>query len=387
MVITKLLWSLQEFPEIRARVVSGESMYGTIDTWLVWKLTNGAVHATDPSNACSSGFYDPFQMKWAKWAIRYYLLISYPTITTKMLFPLSLFDLPSSILPEVRDTNGSFGVTDDKLFGREIPIRCVVGDQQAAVFGECCFDEGDVKATLGTGSFLDVNTGNSPHASFRGVYPLVGWRLKNSDATYLAEGGSSDTGTLVLWAKTIGLYENLEKSCKELETSDSSRGVYFIPAFSGLQAPFNDPTAVTSFIGLSPTTTKSDMFRAILESIGYRVKQLYDIMKEETEFELRDELNVDGGIANNEFVVQMISDLTGAQVIRDNHREMSSRGAAFLSGLSTGFWSGLEELRKFRHHQKVFSPRMGVRTEKLHQSFVTWDKAANRCLNWFHNKN
>ena len=286
-------------------------------------------------------------------------------------------------MPEVRDTNASFGVIDKKLFGKEIPIRCIVGDQQAAVFGECCFEVGDVKATLGTGSFMDVNTGNSPHASFKGIYPLVGWRLENCETTYLAEGGSSDTGTAIVWAKTIGLYEDLETSCVHLEERDSSRGVYFIPAFSGLQAPFNDPTAVSSFIGLSPTTTKDDMFRAILESIGYRVKQLYDILKEETDFEMCPELCVDGGIANNEFIVQMIADLTGLDVIRDSHREMSSRGAAFLSGLSTGFWTSLDELKKFRNHQKIFYAREGIRTEKLLQSFGTWDRAAARCLNWF----
>lgn len=190
MVVMRLLWALKHTPGIQKRLSEGKVLYGTVDTWIIWKLTKGSVHSTEPSNACVSGFYDPFEMTWGKWAIR-------------------LFGIPESILPQVRDTNHNFGDSDPEFFGSPIPIRyfscststlnhfkslhtsinrSVIGDQQAAMFGECCFKVGDVKCTLGTGSFININTGHTPHASFKGLYPVVGWKMVDKEPVYLAEG-------------------------------------------------------------------------------------------------------------------------------------------------------------------------------------------------------
>lgn len=233
MVIMRFIWVLQNIPQIRLKATEGDALYGTLDTYLVWKLTSGRVHATDASNSCITGFYDPFLMQWADWA-------------------LNMFDIPPSMLPTVKDTNGDFGRTSAQIFGASIPIRAVVGDQQAAMFGECCFREGDVKCTLGTGTFININTGYQPFASYKGLYPIVGWKLvSDQKPTYLIEGASYDTGTAILWAQSIGLFDD-PKETSDLVHNESNGSVYFVPAFSGLQAPINDNTAATAFIGITP---------------------------------------------------------------------------------------------------------------------------------------
>lgn len=361
MVIAKLLWAFRQNPDIQDDANNGDVLYGTVETWLVWKLTGGQVHATDPSNACVSGLYDPFTLRWS-------------LLTTK------LFQIPASILPEVRDTNGGFGVCKENIFGFPLPIGAVVGDQQAATFGECCFDVGDVKATLGTGTFIDVNTGDQIHASFQGIYPLVGWKLQGqAHATYLVEGCESDTGALIQWAKQVHLFhENEDLTLSSLP--DSSGGVYFVPAFSGLQAPYRDAEAVTAFIGITAETTREQMMRSILESIAFRVKEMFWIMEVEWDMGMKD-LVVDGGVANNDFIMQMCADLTGKKVTRDKHREMSSRGAAFLAGLNAGVWKDLHQLKSFMDHEHVFEPH--TETTLVTQRYQMWLKAVKRCLQWY----
>lgn len=362
MVVPKLLWALQQDPDIRRDAEEGDVLYGTVDTWLVWKLTSGQVHATDPSNACVSGIYDPFTLRWS-------------LLTTK------LFSIPFNILPEVRDTNAGFGTVSADILGFDLPIGAVIGDQQAAVFGECCFDVGDVKATLGTGSFIDVNTGNEIHCSFQGTYPLVGWKLRNQrQPTYLVEGCSSDTGAIIQWAKQSDLFNETSELMQD-RLPDSSGGVYFVPAFSGLQAPYRDAEATTAFIGITAETTKGQMMRSILESLAFRMKQMYAIMEEEWDHRMNN-LVVDGGVANNDFIVQLASDLTGKKVVRDKHREMSSRGAAFMAGLSAGIWSSTQQLKSFMDHEHVFHPRANL-TPKVTDQYNTWQKAVQRCLQWY----
>jgi putative glycerol kinase 5 len=362
MVASKLVWVLNEYPNIREEAESGDVLYGTLDTWLIWKMTNETVHATDPSNACISGLYDPFTLAWSPWILK-------------------LFNIPASILPEVRDTNGGFGCLKDEELG-EIPIGAVIGDQQAAVFGECCFDVGDAKATLGTGTFININTGSKAHANFEGVYPLVGWKLKEQEPTYLAEGCSSDTGATIVWAKKVDLFDEA-KNLTNIDTAvESNGGVYFIPAFSGLQAPYADSTATTAFIGITPETSKAHMIRSVLESVAFRMRQLYSITRDECYDCPMTKLYVDGGVANNDFIVQMTADLIGKEVDRDNHREMSSRGAAFLAGLYAGIWKDPHELKKYMSHEKVFFPRT-THGEKAEKEYQKWNEAALRCLKWY----
>ena len=363
MVVSKLIWVLKEYPDLRKDAEAGEVSYGTLDTWLVWKMSQEAVHATDPSNACVSGIFDPFTMSWSSWALK-------------------LFDIPASILPEVRDTNGGFGDMSKDILGHCIPIGAIIGDQQSAVFGECCFDIGDTKVTLGTGTFININTGHRPHANFKGVYPLVGWKLKGQKETYLAEACSADTGATIVWAKKAELFDETANLTNIQSVAESSGGVYFVPAFSGLQAPYADPNATSAFIGITPETMKGQLMRSVLESIAFRLKQLYSIMVEECRDCPMTRLNVDGGVSNNDFVVQMASDLIQKEIDRDRHREMSSRGAAFLAGLYAGVWKDVEDIKKFMSHEKVFLPRQ-EEGEAAGKEYQKWTQAVTRCLKWY----
>lgn len=365
MVVMRLHWILQNIPDVKKKALDGQALFGTIDTWLVWKLTGGRVHATDASNACITGLFDPFQMHWAGWAI-------------------NMFGIPPSMLPIVKPTSGEFGKSDACIFGVSLPITAIVGDQQASMFGECCFEVGEIKCTMGTGSFININTGNTPHASYKGLYPVVGWTI-NDETTYLAEGGTHDTGTVICWAQKLGLLDDPFESSEIATSVPDSGGVYFIPAFSGLQAPFNDNLAVSAFIGLNAKTSKCHMVRAILEAIAFRIKQLYDIMEEEADFSLKN-ISVNGGVANNDFVVQLIADLTGRPIERSKHRDMSCLGVAFLAGLGFGIWKTKDELIKLHQNNQLFIPRNNW-DSYLKEIFGCWERAAQRCLHWYSDKN
>lgn len=361
MVVMRLLWILENFPIIRERAVEGKAMFGTVDTYLIWRLTGGHIFATDPSNACVTGFYDPFLMCWANWAI-------------------NMFNIPPSMLPIVQDTNGDYGQTLPEIFGTSIPIRAVVGDQQAAMFGECCFRVGDVKCTLGTGAFININTGSSPFASFKGLYPVVGWKLVNNEKpVYLAEGSSYDTGSAISWAQSVGLLDD-PKDSSEMAISVSNDNLFFVPAFSGLQAPINDNRATAAFIGINPSTNKAQLVKAILESLCFRVKQMYEIILEEADFNLK-QFRINGGVSDNDFVVQLIADLTGKEVERALNRDMSSLGTAFLAGLAIGFWKDSQEISKLRISEKVFHPRDNWNNHYKYL-FSDWERAVGRCLSW-----
>ncbi|MEQ2220814.1 hypothetical protein ILYODFUR_009381 [Ilyodon furcidens] len=208
----------------------------------------------------------------------------------------------------------------------------VMADQQAAMFGECCFDVGDVKITMGTGTFMDINTGVKPHTSLAGLYPLVGWKI-GSDVVYLAEGNAADTGTAIKWAQELELFSDVTETSDMAYSVSDSDGVCFVPSFSGLQAPLNDPRACASLMGLKPSTTKSHLVRAILESVAFRNKQLYETMLKETHIPIT-QIRVDGGVSSNDFVTQLTADLFGRKLVRPQHLEMSSLGAAFVAGLA-----------------------------------------------------
>ncbi|MGH0145667.1 UNVERIFIED_CONTAM: hypothetical protein FKN15_015302 [Acipenser sinensis] len=261
-VTFRLAWALQNLKKVQEAVEEGNCCFGTIDTWLLYRLTKGAVHATDYSNASATGIFDSYQMCWSG-------------------IMCSLISLPLSIFPTVENTSHKFGSTDTSIFGVPIPIMSLVADQQAAMFGECCFDTGDVKITMGTGTFININTGNKPHTSISGLYPVVGWKI-GQEVVYLAEGNAADTGTAIKWAQGLDLFSDAAETEAMANSVPDADGVCFVPSFSGLQAPLNDPHACASFMGLKPSTTKSHLVRAILESIAFRNKQLYEIMSKET---------------------------------------------------------------------------------------------------------
>ncbi|XP_011648355.1 putative glycerol kinase 5 isoform X1 [Pogonomyrmex barbatus] len=261
-VTLKLVWVLQNIPGLREAASNGEVAFGGVDCWLLNKLTGK--HIMDVSCASATGIFDPFTMEWADWA-------------------LNILKLPRNIFPEVVDTAGNFGVIPKDIFGAEIPICCSMADQAASLFGSGCFKPGDLKITMGTGTFMNVNTGQEPHASVAGLYPIVGWRI-GKEIVYVVEGSSSDTGILIDWAKSIGIVNNVSETSDMANSVKDTDGVYFVPAFSGLQAPINDYTAATGFFGLKPTTKKEHIVRALLESLVFRLQLLHECLCKETSF-------------------------------------------------------------------------------------------------------
>ncbi|XP_063771646.1 putative glycerol kinase 5 isoform X2 [Pseudophryne corroboree] len=359
-VSLRLAWVLQNIPEVRQAADEGNCCFGTIDTWLLYKLTNGSVYATDYSNASGTAVFDPYLMSWSS-------------------FLCSLLSIPLSIFPPVEDTSHNFGVSDTSIFGVPIPIRALVADQQAAMFGQCCFDVGDVKLTMGTGTFMTINTGNNLHTSIAGLYPLVGWKI-GDELVCLAEGNATDTGTAIKWAQELNLFAVFADMEEMARSVPDCGGIYFVPSFTGLQAPVNDPYACASFMGLKPSTTKNHLVRAILESVAFRNKQLYDTMRRETSIQIS-QIRADGGVCNNSFVMQMTADLFGHTIDKPKHTDMSSLGAAFLAGLALGIWSNKEELKKLRQPQVLFEPQRKLKDYEL--SMSGWELALQRCSNWY----
>uniref|UniRef100_A0A3Q1F2I3 Glycerol kinase 5 n=1 Tax=Acanthochromis polyacanthus TaxID=80966 RepID=A0A3Q1F2I3_9TELE len=342
-VTFRLVWALTHYKQVRQAVDEGNCCFGTIDTWLLFKLTKGQVHATDYSNASATGIFDSYQMCWSG-------------------FLSSLVSLPLSIFPKM-------------------------ADQQAAMFGECCFDVGDVKITMGTGTFMDINTGSKPHTSVAGLYPIVGWKI-GSEVVYLAEGNAADTGTAIKWAQRLELFSDVTETSDMAYSVSDSDGVCFVPSFSGLQAPLNDPKACASLMGLKPSTTKSHLVRAILESVAFRNKQLYETMLRETRIPIT-KIRVDGGVSSNDFVLQLTADLFGRKVSRPQHNEMSCLGAAFVAGLGVGFWRSREELKKLQSTDTMFLPRgaakegAGSTSREYIPVLQSWERALRRSMNWY----
>uniref|UniRef100_A0A667Z9V8 Glycerol kinase 5 n=1 Tax=Myripristis murdjan TaxID=586833 RepID=A0A667Z9V8_9TELE len=344
-VTFRLLWAITHYKQLSEAVAEGNCCFGTVDTWLLYKLTKGLVHATDYSNASTTGIFDSYQMCWSG-------------------FLCSLVSLPLSIFPKM-------------------------ADQQAAMFGQCCFDTGDVKITMGTGTFMDINTGSKPHTSVAGLYPLVGWKI-GSEVVYLAEGNAADTGTAINWAQELELFSDVQQTSAMAYSVPDSDGVCFVPSFSGLQAPLNDPKACASFMGLRPSNTKCHLVRAILESVAFRNKQLYETMLRETNIPIN-KIRVDGGVCTNDFVMQLTADLFGRKISRPQYCEMSCLGAAFVAGLGAGFWRSQEDLKKLQTTDKVFMPRGAAQPGRaaghLNGEYIpvlqSWERAIRRSMNWY----
>uniref|UniRef100_A0A673GDJ5 Glycerol kinase 5 n=1 Tax=Sinocyclocheilus rhinocerous TaxID=307959 RepID=A0A673GDJ5_9TELE len=339
-VSLRLVWALNNIPQA---VEDGSCYFGTIDTWLLYKLTKG----------CG--------------------------------FVCSLLSIPLSILPRVQNTSHKFGTCDPSIFGVPIPIMSVMADQQAAMFGECCFDIGDVKITMGTGTFMDINTGNKPHTSVAGLYPLVGWKI-GADVVYLAEGNAAGTGAAIKWAQDLELFSDVTETEAIATSVDDSDGVYFVPSFSGLQAPLNDPKACASLMGLKPSTSKRHLVRAILESIAFRNKQLFEVMLRETRIPIT-KIRADGGVCTNNFIMQLTADLLGRKIERPSHFDMSCLGAAFVAGLGTGYWRNQEELKKLLTTDQHFLPRRSKadwdKGSPYRGVLQSWERALQRSMHWY----
>ncbi|BFZ06618.1 hypothetical protein BsWGS_09657 [Bradybaena similaris] len=359
-VTMRLLWVFDNIPEVRTRASQNQVMFGCTETWLLWKLTQERIHVTDFSCASATGLFDPFQLEWS-------------TIVC------GLVNIPTTIFPEVRDTSGDFGVTDPAICGFKIPVTAVIADLQGSMFGHCCFEVGDVKCTLGTGTFLNINIGSRPHASLADLYPIIGWKI-GPELVYLAEGQSTDTGTVIEWARGLDLFDDVAETSDLAESVPDSGGVFFVPAFSGLQAPYNDDKAAAAMFGMTPNTTKAHFVRALLESLVFRFKSLYDAATAGTRIPLS-HIRVDGGVATNNFLVQMMSDAVNQVIHRSLHSDISCLGTAFLAGLAKGLWANKDELKSLRQSDRLFAPRSNH--SQISRLYRNWGNAVQRSQKWY----
>ncbi len=357
---TKLRWILDHVDGAQERAERGELLFGTIDAWLIYQLTGGRVHATDPSNASRTMLFNIHTMQWDEELLRY-------------------FRIPACMMPEVRASSGDFGFTDPRLFGDRIAITGVAGDQQAALFGQCGFSEGDVKNTYGTGGFLLMNTGKTPVCSQKGLLTSVGWQI-GGQTSYVLEGSVFVCGAVMQWLRDgLGLLKNAADSERMARKVEDNGGVYLVPAFVGLGAPYWDAYARGSMQGLTRATTKYHIVRAALESMAYQSAEVLLAMQEDTGVTLSS-LRVDGGAAANGFLMQFQADLLGIPLLRPACVESTAWGAASLAGLAVGMYSSPEELRAEWKIDKTFDPAMT--REEREALLCGWRRAVERSRGW-----
>jgi glycerol kinase len=355
---TKLQWILDHVPGARARAKAGELAFGTIDSWLVWNLTGGKVHITDASNASRTMLYNLHTGDWDDELLK-------------------LLNVPRSVLPEVRDSSEVYGETS--LFGAQIPIAGIAGDQQAALFGQVCARPGMVKNTYGTGCFMLMNTGTKPIASKNNLLTTVAWRI-GGRTEYALEGSIFIAGAVVQWLRD-GL--GVIKSSGEVESlalqAPDNGGVYLVPAFAGLGAPHWDQYARGLVAGLTRGSTSAHLARAALESIAYQVSDVLQAMQADSKIKLK-ELRVDGGACANNLLMQFQADLLGVPVVRPRISETTALGAAYLAGLATGYWKDQKEIATQWQVDRKFLPAM--KSARRTELFKGWTKALKRAKAW-----
>lgn len=353
---TKIRWILQNVPAAKELAKSGNLLFGTIDTWLIWNLTGGQVHATDYSNASRTMLFNIHTLEWDKEI-------------------LELLEIPASILPEVRPSSGVFGNTLPLLFGAAIPVAGVAGDQQAALFGQACFSPGTAKNTYGTGGFLLMNTGDEPVSSKNGLVTTIAWGL-GGKITYALEGSIFVAGAAIQWLrdelKLISSAAETEGLCKAVP---DTCGVYLVPAFVGLGAPYWDPYARGVLTGLTRGANRSHIVRATVESMAYQTYDVLHAMEQDAGIPLA-ELRVDGGAAANSFLLQFQSDITGVPVLRPSTLETTALGAAYLAGLAVGYWDDLTEIRRNWQVSAAFNPELSQ--EKAKEKVNGWHHAVKQ---------
>ncbi len=356
---TKIKYLLDKH-KLRARARKGEILCGTIDTFLLWRLTGGQVHATDPSNASRTLLFNIHTQKWDDELLK-------------------MLGVPRAMLPEVRDSSGDFGVTDKKLFGSEIPIAGIAGDQQAATFGQGCFQPGMVKNTYGTGCFLLMNTGSKPVPSSNGLLTTVGWRI-NGETTYCLEGSVFVGGAAVQWLRDgLGLIKKSSDVEKLAATEPDAGGTYLVPAFVGLGAPYWDPYARGIYVGIERGTTAGHMARATVESMAYQTADVVKAMAQDSGLRLRG-LRVDGGATTNDALMQFQSNLLGTRLKRPLVAETTALGAAYLAGLAVGFWKTQKDVTSNWALDREFAPKMTPAQRR--KGLAGWASAVERSKAW-----
>ncbi len=357
---TKLRWLLDNVPGARAAAQRGELAFGTIDTWLLWNLTAGRVHLTDVSNASRTMLFNIHTLRWDDDLLK-------------------LLDIPREILPQVRSCSEIYGETESSFFGRAIPIGGVAGDQQAALFGQTCFEAGLAKNTYGTGCFLLMNVGDTPMASKNRLLTTIAWQ-RGEKLEYALEGSVFIGGAVVQWLrdglKIINAAADIEKLAA---TVPDSAGVYLVPAFAGLGAPHWDPHARGTIVGLTRGVTAAHIARAALESIAFQVADLLDAMQSDSQIRIA-QLRVDGGAAANDLLMQFQADLLRVPIVRPKVTETTALGAAYLAGLAVGFWKSPQDVQANWQIESTFEPQR-PETEMLERR-RRWSKAISRALDW-----
>ena len=357
---TKLKWILDNVDGARERAERGELCFGTIDSWLIWKLTGGAVHATDYSNASRTMLFNINTLSWDDEL-------------------LSLFDIPRAMLPEVKASSGLFGYTDEGVLGAVLPIAGVAGDQQSALFGQCCFGEGEIKNTYGTGAFLLMNTGSSPYISEDGLLTTIAWGIGDK-VTYAVEGSVFTCGAAIQWLRDgMRVIESAQDSEYYASKVEDSGGVMVVPAFSGLGAPWWDPYARGMIIGITRATNKYHIIRATLESLGYQTADVVSLMESSTGMKI-EALKVDGGASANDLMLGFQSDILGVPLLRPKCIETTALGAAYLCGLALGVYESFDDIRKNNGIDKVIEPTKDA--EWREKMTARWQKAVRRALEW-----
>lgn len=356
---TKIQWLLENIPNLKEKAINGDILFGTIDSWLIWNLSGGKVHATDYTNASRTLLFNILTLKWDA-------------------FLLEQMNIPSAILPAVFPSSGIFCYTDKFLFGKEIPVSGVAGDQQAALFGQACFNPGQAKNTYGTGCFMLMNTGEKPMVSTSGLLTTIAWGL-NDKVFYALEGSVFIAGAAIQWLRdSLKLID--ESADSEFFSSKiiDSEGVYVVPAFVGLGAPYWDMYARGAIFGLTRGTSKAHLIRATLESLAFQTRDVLEAMEKDAGQTLS-LLRVDGGACANNLLMQFQSDILGVPVQRPRIFETTALGAAFLAGLATGFWKMSDISRQWQLDQE-FQPSMS--NEEKEKRYKGWKKAVIRTMDW-----
>ncbi len=357
---TKLKWILDNVNGAREKAAKDELCFGTIDSWLLWNLTQGKVHATDVTNASRTMLFNIHTLKWDDEL-------------------LSLFDIPKCVLPQVRSSSEVYGHTENILSAKNIPVAGIAGDQQAALFGQMCTQPGMVKNTYGTGCFMLMNTGEQPVISKNNLLTTIAWQINNK-TFYALEGSVFIAGAVVQWLRD-GLHviqnsADVEKLAQEVETSD---GVYLVPAFAGLGAPYWNQHARGTIVGITRGTTAAHIARAALESIAYQTMDVVNAMQADANIDVK-ELRVDGGTTANNLLMQFQSDVLNTKVIRPKITETTALGAAYLAGLAVGYWKDMNEISGQWQVEKVFEPQM--QSPKKNELKKGWQRAIHAAQVW-----
>ena len=355
-----LHWMMNNVPGFKTRAEAGEIAFGTIDSWLIYKLTGGKTHAIGASNASVTGAYDLLNDEWyGEW--------------------LDFLGLPLTLFPTVYPDSGDFGVTDPEIFGAEVPITGAIADQHAALFAQGCIEPGNVKVTHGTGTFLDMNIGPEAKISQNGLTTLIAWRM-NGETTYGLEGYAAVTGSAVQWLRDgAEMITNSAESEAVATSVPDNGGVYFVPALAGLSAPYWDSYARGLIIGITRGTKRAHLVRATLEGIVYSMKDFIETMRKDSGVNIQT-INADGGASQNDFLMQFQADMLDVEVVRPSVAEATSLGAAYMAGLAVGYWSSPEACFAGQTVDKVFKPQMTA--EERDRLYAKWTQAVQRSMAW-----